>query len=52
MSWRAARASRISRALIDGASGRVMTYGELEDAIRSLAGGLVAAGFGRGMYWP
>ncbi len=35
-------------ALIDGASGRVMTYGELEDAIRSLAGGLVAAGFGRG----
>ena len=35
-------------ALIDGASGRVMTYGELEAAIRSLAGGLVAAGFGRG----
>jgi acyl-CoA synthetase (AMP-forming)/AMP-acid ligase II len=35
-------------ALIDGASGRVMTYGELEDAIRSLAGGLAAAGFGRG----
>lgn len=35
-------------ALIDGPSGRVMTYGELEDAIRSLAGGLVAAGFGRG----
>ena len=25
-------------ALIDGASGRVMTYGELDDAIRSLAG--------------
>ena len=35
-------------ALIDGATGRVMTYGELEDAIRSLAGGLAAAGFGRG----
>jgi len=35
-------------ALIDGASGRVMTYGELEAAIRSLAGGLAAAGFGRG----
>jgi len=35
-------------ALIDGASGRVMTYGELESAIRSLAGGLAAAGFGRG----
>jgi acyl-CoA synthetase (AMP-forming)/AMP-acid ligase II len=35
-------------ALIDGATGRVMTYDELEDAIRSLAGGLVAAGFRRG----
>jgi non-ribosomal peptide synthetase component F len=35
-------------ALIDGASGRVMTYGELERTIRSLAGGLAAAGFGRG----
>ena len=35
-------------ALIDGASGCVLTYGELADAIRSLAGGLVAAGFGRG----
>src|SRR6266568_2529437 len=30
-------------ALIDGASGRVMTYGELEDAIRSPAGGRRAA---------
>jgi acyl-CoA synthetase (AMP-forming)/AMP-acid ligase II len=39
---------RDKAALIDGASGRVMTYGELEDAIRSLAGGLAAAGFGRG----
>jgi acyl-CoA synthetase (AMP-forming)/AMP-acid ligase II len=35
-------------ALIDGPSGRVMTYRELEDAIRSLAGGLAAASFGRG----
>jgi acyl-CoA synthetase (AMP-forming)/AMP-acid ligase II len=35
-------------ALIDGATGRVMTYGELEDAIRSLAGGLAATGFGPG----
>jgi acyl-CoA synthetase (AMP-forming)/AMP-acid ligase II len=35
-------------AMIDGVSGRVMTYGELEDAIRSLAGGLVTAGFGQG----
>jgi acyl-CoA synthetase (AMP-forming)/AMP-acid ligase II len=35
-------------ALIDAASGRVMTYGELEHAIRSLAGGLAAGGFGRG----
>ncbi len=35
-------------ALIDGASGWVMTYGELESAIRSLAGGLAATGFGRG----
>jgi acyl-CoA synthetase (AMP-forming)/AMP-acid ligase II len=35
-------------AMIDGASGRVMTYGELEAAIRSLAGSLAAAGFGQG----
>ena len=34
-------------ALIDGTCGRVMTYGELEAAIRSLAGGLAAGGFGR-----
>jgi hypothetical protein len=33
-------------ALIDGASARVMTYGELENAIRSLAGGLAAADSG------
>jgi acyl-CoA synthetase (AMP-forming)/AMP-acid ligase II len=35
-------------ALIDGASGRVLTYGALEHAIGSLAGGLAAAGFGPG----
>ena len=40
-------------ALIDGASGRVMTYGELEHAIRSLAGGLAAApGSAGGTCWP
>jgi 4-coumarate--CoA ligase len=35
-------------ALIDAPSGRVMTYGELDDAARRLAGGLQAKGFGRG----
>ena len=35
-------------ALIDGPSGRVLTYGQLEDGIRRLAGGLVARGFGKG----
>jgi acyl-CoA synthetase (AMP-forming)/AMP-acid ligase II len=35
-------------ALIDGVSGRVMTYAGLERDVRSLAGGLVAAGFGKG----
>jgi len=35
-------------ALIDAVSGRVLTYGELERAIGSLAGGLAAAGFGPG----
>ncbi len=35
-------------ALIDGATGRRTTYGELEAAIRSLAGGLVARGRARG----
>ena len=39
-------------ALIDGMSGRVMTYGELESAIRSLAGGLAAAGSGWGRAGP
>jgi 4-coumarate--CoA ligase len=35
-------------ALIDGGSGRTLTYAGLAGAIRSLAGGLVAKGFGRG----
>jgi acyl-CoA synthetase (AMP-forming)/AMP-acid ligase II len=35
-------------ALIDGVSGQVLTYGDLDRAIRSLAGGLVARGFGKG----
>ena len=35
-------------ALIDGSSGRVMTYGELDQATRRLAGGLLAKGFGKG----
>ena len=35
-------------ALIDGPSGRVITYAELDQAVRSLAGGLIAAGFGPG----
>jgi 4-coumarate--CoA ligase len=35
-------------ALIDGGSGRTLTYAALAGAIRSLAGGLAAKGFGRG----
>ena len=35
-------------ALIDGASGRALTYGDLDSAVRSLAGGLVASGFAKG----
>jgi acyl-CoA synthetase (AMP-forming)/AMP-acid ligase II len=35
-------------ALADGVSGRALTYGGLESAIRSLAGGLVASGFAKG----
>jgi acyl-CoA synthetase (AMP-forming)/AMP-acid ligase II len=35
-------------ALIDGASGRTLTYAGLGAAVRSLAGGLVAAGFAKG----
>ncbi|MDX6652078.1 MAG: hypothetical protein QOJ38_859 [Solirubrobacterales bacterium] len=35
-------------ALVDGASGRQLSYGELVEAIRSLAAGLAARGFGDG----
>jgi 4-coumarate--CoA ligase len=42
----AARVDRV--ALVDGPTGRSYTYGELEGAIRSFAGGLAAAGFGPG----
>ena len=35
-------------ALIDGPSGRTLTYAELERAIRSLAAGLAQRGFGKG----
>jgi acyl-CoA synthetase (AMP-forming)/AMP-acid ligase II len=35
-------------ALIEGPSGRVLTYGALDTAVRELAGGLAAKGFGPG----
>jgi 4-coumarate--CoA ligase len=35
-------------ALIDGPSGRTLTYGALKHAVRALAGGLVARGFAAG----
>src|SRR3954468_11984832 len=35
-------------ALIDGPTGRVLTYAALEGAVRSFAGGLVARGFAKG----
>ncbi len=35
-------------ALIDGVSGRALTYADLDRAVRSLAGGLTASGFARG----
>ena len=35
-------------ALIDGSDGRTLTYAQLSDGIRRLAGGLVARGFGKG----
>jgi acyl-CoA synthetase (AMP-forming)/AMP-acid ligase II len=35
-------------ALIDGPSGRTLTYGQLADAIRSAAAGLASRGFGKG----
>jgi len=45
----AGAASRGDRpALIDGLSGRTLTYPGLESAVGSLAGGLVAGGFARG----
>ena len=36
------------QALIDGASGRALSYAGLDTAVRSLAGGLVASGFAKG----
>ena len=41
-----ARADR--PALVDGPTGRVLTYGELADGVARLAGGLAGRGFGRG----
>ena len=35
-------------ALIDGPSGRTLTYGELANGVRALAAGLAARGFGKG----
>ena len=35
-------------ALIDGTDGRTLTYGQLSDGIRRVAGGLRARGFGKG----
>lgn len=35
-------------ALIDGPTGRILTYAELDAAVRRLAGGLLAQGFGSG----
>jgi len=35
-------------ALIEGAGGRTLTYGQLSDDIRRIAGGLMARGFGKG----
>jgi 4-coumarate--CoA ligase len=35
-------------ALIDGTTGRTLTYAQLDDAVRRLAGGLVAAGMEQG----
>ena len=43
-------------ALVDGPSGRTLTYGELADGVERVAAGLAARGFGRGdvlaMYAP
>src|SRR3954454_12543214 len=35
-------------ALIDGPNGRILTYGQLDQGVRALAGGLVARGFAPG----
>ncbi len=35
-------------ALVEGHTGRTLTYGELDDQIRRFAGGLAARGFGKG----
>jgi acyl-CoA synthetase (AMP-forming)/AMP-acid ligase II len=35
-------------ALIDGPTGRTLSYADLARAVRSVAGGLAARGFGRG----
>ena len=44
----AARERGAKPAIIDGPSGRTLTYGELERSVRSLAAGLAARGFRRG----
>ena len=38
-------------AFIEGMSGRIVTYGQLADRIRALAGGLVSRGIGPGTTW-
>ena len=45
---RVADANHDKAALIDGVTGRKLTFGQLSSAIRALAGGLSARGFGRG----
>ena len=40
--------SKTSRRLIDGPSGRVLTYGEFEDAVRRVAASLAQRGFKKG----
>jgi acyl-CoA synthetase (AMP-forming)/AMP-acid ligase II len=51
-----ARARADKPALIDGPSGRVLTYGELADRVAALAAGLAERGFGSGdvlaLYMP
>lgn len=45
---RVADANRQKAALIDGPTGRTLTFGQVSHAIRALAGGLRARGFGKG----